>query len=97
MSAVVTKNQSANEVLDYKFNWTPELSSSELISSSIWSTDLQQPLPPSIAPDGKSTVVWLGSGQEGRIYDVFNRVTTNQNRILEQGFRVEITRQYVST
>lgn len=68
-----------NAVLDYKFDWTDWLQTSETISTSTMTVQS------GITKDSDSNTtttatVWLSGGTEGIRYTVTNRITTNQGR-----------------
>jgi hypothetical protein len=78
-----------DEVLDYNIDWSPRLTSPDVISASEW-----------IVPDGlvveneimtdNSTTIWLSSGTTGEAYDVLNRVDTMEGRTMDQTVTLKI-------
>lgn len=79
-----------NEVLDYRFDWTSRLATSETISTSTFivaegSVTLANP---SIL-DGKTTV-WLSGGTLGEVNVITNRIVTNQGRTYDESARLRV-------
>ena len=78
-----------DEVLDYNIDWSPRLTSPDVISASEW-----------IVPDGlvveneimtdNSTTIWLSSGTLAAAYDVLNRVDTMEGRTMDQTVTLKI-------
>ena len=78
-----------DEVLDYNIDWSPRLTSPDVISASEW-----------IVPDGlvveneimtdDSTTIWLSSGTLAEAYDVLNRVDTMEGRVMDQTVTLKI-------
>ncbi len=75
--------------LDFKADWTAWLAAGEEISASTW-----------VIPDGlnshdpdhdtTSATVWLTGGTLRAMYEVVNRITTNQGRIEDQTLNIYI-------
>lgn len=82
-----------NATLDWVFDWSSWLADGEEISTSefIVSAGLtveDGPLAPTHTTI--SATVWLSGGQTGQVYQVTNRVTTNQNRIDDRSIRIRV-------
>lgn len=68
-----------NAVLDYQFDWSEWLAASETINTSTWTADSGITVDSETETTTTATV-WLSGGTAGSIYNVVNRIVTNQNR-----------------
>jgi hypothetical protein len=71
-------------VLDYTIEWSPRLTYPDTITSSEWF--VPEGLvggDEEIYPAGQ-TSIWLSSGDLGAKYEVLNRVTTLEGRVMDQ-------------
>jgi hypothetical protein len=68
-----------NAVLDYKFDWSSWLATSETISTSTWTVPAGL-TKQSDTHDTTSTTIWLTSGTAATSYTVVNEIVTNQGR-----------------
>jgi hypothetical protein len=78
-----------DEVLDYNIDWSPRLTSPDVISASQWF------VPTGLIADNEemtdnSTTVWLSSGTLGTVYDVLNRIDTVEGRTMDQTVTLKI-------
>jgi hypothetical protein len=78
-----------DEVLDYNIDWSPRLTSPDVISASEWF------VPDGLVADNEemsdsSTTIWLSSGTTGEVYEVLNRVDTVEGRIMDQTVTLKI-------
>ena len=71
-----------NEVLDYELDWTNKLNSNEHIHASLFTID--NATIDSSSFTNKSTTLWISGGIEGTTANILNRITTSQNRIMDQ-------------
>ena len=75
--------------LDWIFDWSSWLAPSETIATSTFIVSAGL----TVESDTKtaiSTTVWLSGGQTGQVYQVTNRITTNQNRIDDRSIRIRV-------
>lgn len=75
--------------LDWVFDWSAWLQAGETISASefIVSAGL------TVESNTNTTIsatVWLSGGTTGQIYQVTNRITTNQGRIDDRSIRIRV-------
>lgn len=75
--------------LDWIFDWSSWLAPGETITASefIVSAGL------TVTASSNTTIsatVWLSGGQTGQVYQVTNRITTNQNRIDDRSIRIRV-------
>ena len=75
--------------LDWIFDWSSWLQPGETISTSefIVSAGL------TVTASSNTTIsatVWLSGGQTGQVYQVTNRITTNQDRIDDRSIRIRV-------
>lgn len=76
-------------MLDYNIDWSPRLTSPDVISASQWF------VPTGLIADNEemtdnSTTVWLSSGTLGTVYDVLNRIDTVEGRTMDQTVTLKI-------
>lgn len=71
-----------NEVLDYQVEWHNKLNSNEHIHTSLFTID--NATIDSSSFDQKTTTVWISGGIEGTTANILNRITTSQNRTMDQ-------------
>lgn len=78
-----------DDVLDYSFDWSAWLATSETISTSDWTPSA------GIVVDSETnttttTTVWLSGGTAGQPYTVTNRITTNQARTVDRTMTIRV-------
>lgn len=76
--------------LDWIFDWSQWLGATETISASVMTAS------PGIVLDSSSFSVstataWVSGGSEGRVYQVSNKITTDQGRIDERSITIRVT------
>lgn len=78
--------------LDYLVDWAAWLASGETISAVEWTvqTGLTKSVSPASSNTTTSATVWLEGGTAGAKYDVACKVTTNQSRVAERSFTVQV-------
>lgn len=76
-------------VLDYRFDWTPWLAGSETIVTSTVAATAGINVD-SFTNSTTATIVWLSGGTNGKLFNVTNRIVTNQGRTDERSFSVRI-------
>ena len=83
-------NKDPDEVLDYQVNWADRLGT-DTISTSEWI------VPPgitkdsdSVAPDLRSTTIWLSGGTLNVSYEFVNRIVTAGGRTMDQSVKLKI-------
>ena len=86
--AAFTKDPQA--VLDYVFDWTEWLATSETISTSTWTVT------PGLTLDTSSNTIvtataWISGGTPGIPYSVTNKIVTNQGRTDERSITIRVT------
>lgn len=81
-----------SEKLDYQVDWTTWLSEGETISGVDWTveTGLSQPSTPAASNTTTTATVWLEGGTLGARYTIGCRITTNQSRVAERSFTVQV-------
>jgi hypothetical protein len=85
----VTKDP--DDVLDYSLDWSARLNATEHIADSQWFVPLDLTIAMGLQPfDAAMTTVWLSGGKEGRIYSITNRITTDEDRVLDQTFTIKM-------
>lgn len=75
-------------VLDYSFDWSLWLANSETISTSTFSA-----VGLTINSDSKtttSTTAWISGGADGNVYQLSNKITTNQGRTDERSVTIRV-------
>lgn len=82
-------------ILDYTVDWINWLPTGETISASSWSVEaITGDLDPltSTGPTFTSTkaIVTLRNGTAGKIYKVYNQITTNSGKVDRRYFRVKV-------
>lgn len=79
-----------DDVLDYSFDWTAWMATSETISTSTWI-----PSPGIVVNSTANTTlvatVWLSGGTAGIPYTVTNRIVTNQGRTVDRTMTIRVT------
>lgn len=83
----VEKDPSA--LLDYKLDWAAWLPEGDAIASVLWNVS------PGITKVEESNTastatVWISGGVAGQTYSVACRITTNDGRVDERSFRVQV-------
>lgn len=82
--------KTANEVLDYGFNWSSELEVGETITSSTWSAETGITIESSSYTDTE-TLVWLSGGTVNSTYKVTNLIVTSASPTeIERSFYIQI-------
>lgn len=78
--------------LDYLIDWSALLGEGETIASVTWTVEvgLTQPVTPTASNTTTTATVWLEGGTAEETYDVACRITTNQARIVERSFTVQV-------
>lgn len=76
-------------VLDYKVDWSAWLAASETITTSTWTAPAGVTVTTS-SHDTTSATAWLSGGATGGIYDVTNRIVTNQGRTDDRTIKVRV-------
>lgn len=93
--AVQLPHKDQNEVEKYTIDWSNRLDSGESISSSSWTVD------PNGVSDGSLTVdasgststtatLTLSAGNDGKEYELLNRIVTDGGRTLDQTFKINV-------
>jgi hypothetical protein len=79
-----------NEVLDYQFDWTDRLVTSETITTStfIVAEGSVTTSNPSILAG--FTTVWIAGGVAGEVNTITNRIVTNQGRTYDESAKLRI-------
>lgn len=78
-----------DEVLDYAIDWSARLETGDTIVASTWT--VQSGLSSSLDSfSGSRASVWLSGGSEGQTYVATNRVTTSENRVMEQSVKIRV-------
>lgn len=75
--------------LDWVFDWSAWLSPGETISASEFIVSAGLTVE-STTNTTISATVWLSGGSTGQVYQVTNRITTNQNRIDDRSIRIRV-------
>jgi hypothetical protein len=93
VGGAITADKDPDETLDYTLDWTERMNATEHIEKSEWiyegPTELTvayglQPF------DAHTTTIWLTGGVLGRTYVLVNRITTDEDRILDQTMKVRV-------
>lgn len=81
-----------SDKLDYAVDWTAWLGASETIASTEWTveTGLTESVSPAATATANPAVVWLEGGDDGEDYEVSCKITTNQSRVVERSFIVQV-------
>lgn len=81
-----------SDKLDYAVDWTAWLSEGETIASTEWTveTGLTKMSSPAATDTANPAVVWLEGGDDGEDYTVACKITTNQSRVVERSFTVQV-------
>jgi hypothetical protein len=87
MTVVATK--SAGEVKDFSINWTPDLGT-DTISSSTFAISLPGPSITQSTNTTTQTTVWISGGVPGTFYQVTNTIVTAGGRTLTKTFTLEV-------
>lgn len=82
-----TKDSDA--VLDWKFDWSLWLATSEIITASVMSATTGITIDSNSFTNTVATV-WLSGGTPGIPYTVANRITTNQGRTDERSITIRV-------
>lgn len=72
-----------DETLDYNVNWSPRMTSPDVIVTSQWIVPAGLTVENEDMADD-STTIWLSGGTLAANYEVLNRVTTAEGRIMDQ-------------
>ena len=85
-----------DEVLDYRGDWVgttykpgPLFGSGDTISNSLWVVPAGLSKE-SDTHDGGSVTIWLSGGTDGETYELLNRITTAEGRVLDQTFELPV-------
>jgi len=74
-----------NEVLDYTLDWTQRLNGTEAITASDWTVPVDLTVYGGLQPFTATTsTVWISGGRPERVYKLTCKVTTDEERVLEQ-------------
>lgn len=79
-------------LLDYTRDWTAWLSAGETISTSQWIVPAGLTLENQTNTTTKATV-WLSGGTVRTLYQITNRITTNQGRTDDRSIWIYVTEQ----
>jgi hypothetical protein len=92
MAYEVKKDPNAD--LDYGFDWSAWLGTTDTITESTWTVPVESGLvthSPSISPDGKVTSVWLKAGVISALpFSTTNHIKTVAGREDERSLRVTV-------
>jgi hypothetical protein len=83
-----------NDTYDFTFDWSPWLTTGDIITASTWAVDsgLTQPYASSFTDT--ETHIWLTGGTEGTSYRVTNHVTTQDNRQMEATWIIAVQEDF---
>ena len=78
--------------VDFTRTWDEWLADGETISSVAWTveTGLTQMSSPPASNTNTAATIWLEGGTAGEQYEVACRITTNQSRVVERTFVVQV-------
>jgi hypothetical protein len=78
-----------DEVLDYSVNWTARLPDDDKILTSTWTIPTGLTLNAQTI-DGFITTVWMSVGVSGVTYKIYNTITTQAGRTLQEAVQLVV-------
>ena len=78
------------EVLDYQFDWTSRMATSESISSSTFILTFGSVTLASPSVVGATTTIWASGGELGEVNIITNRIVTNRGRTYDESAKLRI-------
>lgn len=91
MSEYVKYQKDPDSLLDYTVNWSAFLGT-DIIVGSIWEVPVDLTVESENFADDSATI-WLSGGLLGNVYKITNRITTDNGRVDDRSFHLQIEEQ----